>query len=437
MSQPTARYTGIAIALHWAIALVIVLQVFGGMALETFAAGDIELAKLAYNMHKTFGLLVLFLSLARLAWRLLNPPPPEPVMPGWQVMVSRVTHWMFYGLMIGVPLSGWLMVSVATPDLPTLLFNVPGLAWPHLPGLAAPGSALADVLHEAHEVLAFATMGLLGLHVGAALKHQFVDKDNLLARMVPGVFGPTQAQAPSRRSGVIAVGVFGVPLLLGLVVSGFSGLDVSSTSGSGNESGARDGGTVLSQAGPVGEDAWLVDSEASDLRFTVNYSGRELVGTIPDWTAAIRFDASALDAGAARVVVDAASIATGDGYFDGRMASNDGLYVSEHPQIVVNLSRFRAFSAEDARLDGGLEEAGPDEAGDWAYVADADIVLAGKTFVLPFLFDVAIDGDVALMTGALRMDRFAVDLGVINDPSGMYLGDEIVVTAQVRATRAD
>ena len=141
-----------------------------------------------FQLHKSVGITILVLSLARLAWRLMNPPPHYPdSMKPWEKTVAALTHWGFYGLMIGLPMIGWVIVSVSIRNIPTLLYKA--IPWPHLPGLMELPRETRKVIEgaasETHEILAWITIVLLILHVGAALKHQFLTKDGVLYRMAP------------------------------------------------------------------------------------------------------------------------------------------------------------------------------------------------------------------------------------------------------------
>ncbi|MGH6949533.1 MAG: cytochrome b, partial [Vitreimonas sp.] len=114
MSGATQRYTAVAVVLHWAIASAIGLMIPLGFWMhdqsEHGASGD-GLFR-AYQLHKSIGLTVLALSLVRLGWRLMHPPPPLPQhMPAWERFAAKATHWGFYVLMIALPLSGWTYVS--------------------------------------------------------------------------------------------------------------------------------------------------------------------------------------------------------------------------------------------------------------------------------------------------------------------------------------
>lgn len=194
--MPSAeRYTIVAIALHWAIALLLFANI--GLA-WTFLNVPHGLAwfKLI-QLHKSIGITVLVLSLVRLGWRFGHPAPHYPPgLPLWQKLASKAVQWAFYGVMIAMPLTGWTMVSASKFNLPTLLYGV--VPWPHLPFVHdAPEAARRGwdrVGTSGHGLLAKLTYALLFLHVGAALKHRFIDRDAIMARMAPGL--------RSRRAGV-------------------------------------------------------------------------------------------------------------------------------------------------------------------------------------------------------------------------------------------
>ena len=184
----TDKYTGVAIGLHWLIALLILGQIAGGIYMADLAnsASKFEL----YQQHKSFGITILILSLFRLAWRFTHAVPPLPEgMKNWERLAARGTHIAFYILMIGIPIGGWALVSASpfADSVPTYVFGI--VPWPHMPffGGVADREALAASLAGLHKTGAFATMGLLVLHIAAALKHHFVNKDTVLARMSPFV----------------------------------------------------------------------------------------------------------------------------------------------------------------------------------------------------------------------------------------------------------
>ena len=168
-------YSRVAIALHWIIALLILGNAAGAILAEQVSK---ETAGAIMATHKSIGLTVLMLSLLRLAWRVTHGFPRLPdSTPSWDAILARVTHVAFYVLIIAVPLAGWAMVSAGSR--PLTWFGL--FPWPKLPV----EKATADWAHDWHVLLAFATLALAALHVLGALKHHFVDRDDVLARMLP------------------------------------------------------------------------------------------------------------------------------------------------------------------------------------------------------------------------------------------------------------
>lgn len=173
------RYSTGAIAFHWIIALLIALNFALAWIAEDLPK---EQAGAMMGNHKAIGITVLLLTVARILWRLTHRPPAflTSLQP-WEAMLARVTHALFYVLMIGLPLAGWLMHSAYSGGAPVNAFGL--FSYPGLP-LAA-DKAGAHTAGEVHEVLATAMLVLAGLHVLGALKHQFLDRDGSLARMLP------------------------------------------------------------------------------------------------------------------------------------------------------------------------------------------------------------------------------------------------------------
>jgi cytochrome b561 len=168
--------------LHWVLAMALVGIFFMGnyMTDLPFSPWRLKL----YNWHKWVGISILVLSVWRLVWRITHRPPALPVsmeaaMPRWQHMAYHATHLSLYALFFVVPLVGWAYSSAAGFHI--VLFGV----WP-LPDWVPADKALAALIKPWHELTAQAMAALVVLHVGAALKHQFIDRDSLLARMRPG-----------------------------------------------------------------------------------------------------------------------------------------------------------------------------------------------------------------------------------------------------------
>lgn len=184
-SPPAAssRYHGLAIALHWVLALALALMFGVGLYMADLPFSPLRLK--LYNWHKWAGVVILALSLLRLLWRFTHRPPALPpkveaAMPSWQAQAYHATHGLLYALFFLVPLIGWAYSSAAGFSI--VLFGVLPL-----PDFVQPDKALAELIKPWHEVSAFALAALAALHVAAALKHHWVDRDGLLQRMLPGL----------------------------------------------------------------------------------------------------------------------------------------------------------------------------------------------------------------------------------------------------------
>lgn len=172
------RYSATAVALHWLLALLIL----GSLAFGAYMTGlpvSPQRLKL-YNWHKWAGITILALSMLRLAWRLTHRPPAlgtiDAAMPPWQRRAYHATHGLMYALFFAVPLAGWAYSSMA--GFPVVWFGVLPL-----PDFVPVDKEFAKVFKPVHATLAYSLLALVVLHVAAALKHQFIDRDGLLGRM--------------------------------------------------------------------------------------------------------------------------------------------------------------------------------------------------------------------------------------------------------------
>jgi cytochrome b561 len=181
------RYTRTAMVLHWLIALLIICNVVLGLTAESFPDSWV---RPVVDTHKSIGITVLGLVLLRILWRVSHRPPPLPkAFPKWEHMAAHIAHFLLYLLMIGLPLSGWLHDS-AWKDAathPMHLFGV--IPWPRVGFVMHLDPALKESLHDRfgalHTWLGYALYALLAMHVGGALKHQWIDKKSVITRMVP------------------------------------------------------------------------------------------------------------------------------------------------------------------------------------------------------------------------------------------------------------
>jgi cytochrome b561/polyisoprenoid-binding protein YceI len=393
MSEASAeRYSGVAIALHWAMAALLVFMIWLGWNMDENEA--------RYQLHKSIGITILFLTLARLGWRLMNPPPelPADISP-WERRVSHGVQVGFYALMLGLPLGGWLLVSVSPFQVSSVLFGL--IDWPHLPFTAGLRSEdFYAVVLNLHSKGAWVIIVLLGLHVAGAVKHEMGVEDGVLRRIVPGGGLTPRRPGNAVRS---AVAAFGGSALLFALIAGAAML----------------GPGRMAPAPPLastGGGNWEVDYDASAIGFSGENDGDTFSGTFRRWTADVTFDPVRLAQASVIVRVDMASAATGMRLYDSTLREAEWFNLAAHPQATVVLTDFEAL-------------------GEDRYSATASLTLKGVTASERLDFLLAIDGDEAVLSGETAFRRRDLNLGMGSDPDGKWVSDEIRITVSGRARR--
>lgn len=164
-------------ALHWIIVLLIINQWLIAQRADDLPLGMAKLQALAW--HKSFGITILMLAVVRLVWRWSNPVPSlDGVAKPWERLLANTSHVLLYGLIFALPMSGWLMSSAKAYSV----------SWFHLfqlPDLIGKSQPMFELLHATHEVLFKVLVGVAVLHALGALKHHFIDRNELLKRMLP------------------------------------------------------------------------------------------------------------------------------------------------------------------------------------------------------------------------------------------------------------
>lgn len=175
-------YGSVTKTLHWLIALLVVGMLIFGFWLGFIPDGP-QKGQLI-GLHKSIGATILLLMVVRLWWRFVNPQPLLPItVPPWEQMAARSVHFLLYLVLFAMPITGWVMSSLGThPVIFWGLFNIT------LP--LAKNKVWSEYFFNAHAVIAWIIIGLLVLHVGAGLKHHFIEKNNVLKRMLPGYKPP-------------------------------------------------------------------------------------------------------------------------------------------------------------------------------------------------------------------------------------------------------
>jgi len=398
--ERSPRYTAVAIALHWAMAGLLVGMIFLGWNMSDHEGREIEWL---FQLHKSIGITLLLLTIARIIWRVMNPPPPLPEMKDWEARLSHFVHMAFYAVMILVPLGGWALASMAKVQVPTVLYET--VSWPHLP-VAALGAEtkagiypIAEFLHSKSAYLIFA---LLALHVGGALKHEISEEDGVLKRMIPGLFGKTDGpQAPPR--GFLTA--FGAAIGAFVLVAGLP-LAANALQTSGD----------LKVTGTTGiAPNWQVDQDASSITFSGIHDGNAFTGAFGNWSAQIFFDSSNLSTSDVLVEIDMTDVSASKKLYTDSLSAPEWFGVADWPQASVRLSDFAATG------DG--------------YSATATLRLKGNEVAAPFTFTL-IEGDASgKMDGTAVFSRKALGLGQDSDPKAEWVSDEVTVTVAVEATR--
>jgi cytochrome b561 len=172
-----ASWGGPAKAFHWVMALLILVQIALGLMAANWHLSPTQIR--LFFWHKSIGMLILALLALRLGWRLANPTPElPPGTPAWERAAARAGHALLYVLMIVLPVTGWIVNSAA--NIPFRIFYlVP------LPALVAPDKALADAVALVHRGLFVLLVLVLTAHIGAALRHHFIRRNDILTRMLP------------------------------------------------------------------------------------------------------------------------------------------------------------------------------------------------------------------------------------------------------------
>ncbi len=344
--------------------------------------------------------------------------------------LSSTVHALFYVVMIGAPLTGWMVVSTADIKIPTLLFG--SIPWPHLP-LAGTGHALHELTEEAHELLSKLMLGLIALHVVGALRHQFMMKDGLLDRMMP-----------TARSGlgalVVALALLGGSFALGRAgpIPGMEAAPTPIASGSATPANAKAGTAVakpenadLAKAEPDAADKTKLDAEeiaatgpvpkwqqspGGHLGFTVTANGEQVNGRFGNWSSNIVFDPERLDQSSIRTNINLGSVASGDGERDAMLVTSDFFATAVHPQAI--------FTSNDIRSSGGNR-----------YQARGTLTLKGISQPVRLNFTLDIKGDKATASGTATLFRNAFGVGSGQFEGGDAIGKTVTVNFNFTAMK--
>lgn len=415
----TRSYNIISVWLHWIIAGLIIFMVFLGWRIDSHNPHVLQIL----FWHKSTGILILLLSLARVIVRVMYKAPPEPPMPAWQAWAAKALHFLFYVAMIGMPLTGWAMVSTSAREIPFYFMH-----WPHMPFIpvsAEHESATHEFFEFFHKLGAkILIYGMIPLHVAAALKHQFIDKDAVVEHMVPGL----KPEPVINWRWIIPVGVVAVAITAAELIGGggppsakaqppessppamasavaSDASSVTSAASSAVSSVAASSASSSSSAAAVTQ--WTVDKTASKIGWTTTFQGESITGGFGGYAAQIAFDPGQLDKSHVKVAIDLGSVASGDNDRDTTLKSDQFFNIASFPKATYEADK---FSKTDATH----------------FVAHGKLSLHGTTKALDLPFTLTIAGKDATMSGSADLDRTAFGVG-----SGDYAKTD-AIPAQVK-----
>lgn len=406
-------YTAVAIVLHWAIAVAIIGNLAIGLWMHR--AIDVETTRAhavaVFQLHKSIGLTVLVLTVLRVLWRLMHRPPPLPAqMARWEQAAAHVTHGVLYLLMLAIPLSGWLYVSTqwrgdAPLLVPTVWFGL--FPVPNLFGLEAMAeearAAWSATFLESHALLAWAMVALLVLHVGAALKHQFFDRDEVAGQMIPALATGAQAARNADQRLVLRSGL--AAIVIATVATGWALL--------------RPPPQVAIPAATVSADiasvpgSWTLDAAQSAIEFSGANAGTPFQGRFTRWQSDIHIDQGDPTRSRIAVTIWTASAINGIPMHEEALPMREWFHVAEFPT-----ARYESTSIEPA-ADGGWNVAGT------LTIKDRSAPVG------PLRLELLAD-DRAIIAGQVSLNRAVFDLGMQSDPKGQWVSSDIGV--DVRAT---
>lgn len=411
-----ARYSLAAIVLHWAIAALLLFQIGLGWGLEDLPKGVAQFA--GFQFHKSVGIAILVLSLARLGVRLFKPRPAPVQDSKPQMWLASAVHFLLYVVMIAGPLTGWIIISTSKIRLQTMLFGTVPL--PDLPV----GRALHEPAENLHGLIGTVGFVLILLHVAGALYHHF-KREDVIGRMLP-------SSIISHRSigiaAVVAIIVGALAVAAGRTMS-FSASPppaaTASEAARASEPAAEPSEVALepspsTAASEVATTAkavpWKLE-QGGRLGFTATYSGEAIKGSFSRWHAAITFDPEDLAGSSIKVTIDLASVQSGDGQRDDMLKSDSFFGVATSPN-----ARFTSTSIR--------------ETGTGRYVANGTLSLHGKMRPIAVRFNLKIDGDRATASGTSSLQRLAFGVGQGEWSSADQIADAVGIDFSLRAKKA-
>ncbi|KMK67016.1 cytochrome b/b6 domain-containing protein [Puniceibacterium sp. IMCC21224] len=393
LTNTTTRYGGVAKTLHWLTALGILLAIpLGLFANDAPFSNSEELATkaLLFSLHKTLGVTIFLIAVLRILWALIQPKP-APLHPERRLesFLGETVHWLLYGSLILVPLTGWIHHAATTGFAP--IWMPFGQSLPFVPK----SQGVADATAALHIIFERVLLIALGLHIAGALKHHFIDRDATLRRMWPG--STTAGDPRQRHRGLVP--------MLSAVVMWVAALGVGAGLGAFQHKATAAQVAILDDA----QGNWHV--EDGTLALSVRQFGSEVTGQFADWTADIRFTQQDAPGKTGTVSVTVAIGSLTLGSVSAQAMGPDFFDADQFPTAT--------FTADLIKSADG-------------YVTDGILRLKGAEVPVSLPFQLHIDGDTAAMQGQVSLDRrdFAVGTSMSDESQlGFSVALDIALTA--------
>lgn len=354
------------------------ILIIGMLAVGKYMVGLEESDPLRFSLtqlHKSFGVLILFLAVARLLWRLTHKSPAHPDgAPAWERFAAGVSHWLIYILLFAAPVTGWMLVSVSPLNIDTLLFDQ--IPWPHLPWLHNAANK-AELIHRYewfHEIATGLLIALLVLHVGAALKHHFVDRDNVLTRMLP-MTNP----GATRHFVLFSIAV---ALLTSGAVFGYAAL--------------------YSRAAPS------LNAGSSQVSAVASVMGDETLVEFPESTVELQLLPDNPEQSSLRATVPTAGVQSSNAQVQGALPMAEWFDSANHPNAVFESTRLTALSVNEYEVEGTL-------------------MIKGISHTHSFTMTLTENEGTQQASGQFLVDRVAYELGLESQPTTDYVAGDVQI----------
>ncbi|WP_037254945.1 cytochrome b/b6 domain-containing protein [Roseobacter sp. SK209-2-6] len=422
------RYGSIAKFFHWLTALLMLTVFPLGLVASNLShsilsaefdgsAETIARAVLLFSIHKTLGVTIFFVAIARILWALTQPKPgllhPENKP---EAFAAETVHWLLYGAMLIAPLSGWIHHAATTGFAP--------IWWPFGQDLpfVPKSEGLAALFGTLHWLAVFTLLGAFGLHVAGALKHAVIDRDATLQRMLPG-----NSDLPAPRAQKHAILPAFAALAIWVAVLGAGSQLLGSNHDHASDHSQADAAVAVQQEGATAEtdSTWATEPAQNDaatlasnwrvengsISITIQQMGSAVTGQFNSWDAQIQFEEPTAPGPAGRVDVeiDITSLSLGS--------------VTDQ---AMGADYFDSASFPTARFQAELSK------GTSGYEAVGTLTLRGKSLPLSFLFDLQLNGDKATMQAQASVNRMDFDIGLGTKDEGS-LGYEVVIVVALDA----